>query len=142
MVISLIEQDIRNTPNYDALARYVNLSWSRLSHLFKAETGLSLNQHLRTVRMKRAKSLLETTFLSVKETMLAVGFTDVSHFVREFKSIYNVTPSQYRKLYLNVNQLRENFYSQAQLGQRAALRVNEQFSSQPDKECVVESANA
>jgi AraC family transcriptional regulator, arabinose operon regulatory protein len=107
IVLSLIEQDISNAPNQAALARHLRLSSSRLSHLIKAETGSSLNQHLRALRMQKAKALMESTLLTVKETMTAVGFTDLSHFVREFKNLYGLSPSQHRKLHLNVNQLKD-----------------------------------
>ena len=40
--------------------------------------------------------LLTTTFLSVKEIVRRVGLTDESHFVRDFKRFYGVTPSEYR----------------------------------------------
>jgi AraC-like DNA-binding protein len=40
--------------------------------------------------------LLTTTFLSVKEIASRVGLADESHFVRDFKRIYGMTPSEYR----------------------------------------------
>ena len=46
--------------------------------------------------MQHAATLLTTTFLSVKEIVRCVGGTDESHFVRDFKRIYGVTPSEYR----------------------------------------------
>jgi AraC-like DNA-binding protein len=46
--------------------------------------------------MERAKILLETTFLSVKEIMTEVGVSDESHFVRDFKSVYGVSPARFR----------------------------------------------
>jgi hypothetical protein len=46
--------------------------------------------------MQRAKELLETTFLSVKEIRTTIGINDHSHFIREFKKSYGMTPAQYR----------------------------------------------
>jgi AraC family transcriptional regulator of arabinose operon len=46
--------------------------------------------------MQAAKELLETTFLSIKEIVALVGFNDESHFVRNFKKLYGVTPSEHR----------------------------------------------
>ena len=46
--------------------------------------------------MQRAKELLETTFLSVKEIRNNIGVNDHSHFIREFKKSYGMTPAQYR----------------------------------------------
>lgn len=47
--------------------------------------------------MQDATTLLVTTFLSIKEIIAQVGFKDESHFVRDFKRIYGVTPTEYRK---------------------------------------------
>ena len=47
--------------------------------------------------MEGATTLLLDTFLSVKEIIARVGFSDGSHFVRDFKRIYGVTPTEYRK---------------------------------------------
>jgi len=47
--------------------------------------------------MQTAKQLLETTFFSVKEIGTLAGFNDGSHFVRNFKRLYGVTPSEHRE---------------------------------------------
>jgi len=96
-VITLIQNDIRNSPSVKQLARLVHLSPSRLNHIFRTETDVSLAQYVKSVRLHRAKDLLETTFLNVKETMVTVGVNDASHFVRDFKKAFGVTPSEYRK---------------------------------------------
>ena len=79
------------------LAKFVNLSSSRLHQLFKEETGLPPAKYLRLLRMKHAGELLETSYLSVKEVMAKVGVTDESHFVRDFKKTYGLTPARYRE---------------------------------------------
>jgi AraC-like DNA-binding protein len=77
-------------------AQSVNLSPSRLRHLFKAETGLPPARYVRMRKMQEAKLLLETTFLTVKEVANRVGLSDESHFVRDFKQIYGSPPAHYR----------------------------------------------
>lgn len=46
--------------------------------------------------MERAQTLLQTSFLTIKEVTFECGLTDVSHFVRDFKKCYGVTPTQFR----------------------------------------------
>ena len=92
----LMTADLRREIQFDALARSVNLSPSRLRHLFKDETGISPVQYLKAQRMQKAKTLLETTFLNLKEVMHQAGFTDRSHFARDFKKTYGLPPLQYR----------------------------------------------
>lgn len=53
-------------------------------------------KYLKLLRMEKAKHLLETSFLSVKEITYRVGINDESHFVRDFKKTYGKAPTQYR----------------------------------------------
>jgi AraC-like DNA-binding protein len=61
------------------IAATVHVSSSYLRHLFKRETGTSATHYVKLLRLRRAKELLETSSLSVKEVMSAVGFNDFSH---------------------------------------------------------------
>jgi AraC family transcriptional regulator of arabinose operon len=78
------------------LAAGVNLSPSRLRHLFIKQTGHSPLQYLRRLRLRRARLVIERTFLSVKEAMALVGYNDPSHFSRDFKDFHGVLPSSLR----------------------------------------------
>jgi len=79
------------------MAASVNLSYSRLEHLFKAETGMTPVSYLKKLRIERARTLLETTFLTNQQIIIKVGMYDESHFVKDFKKAYGLQPSQYRK---------------------------------------------
>jgi transcriptional regulator GlxA family with amidase domain len=96
-VIALMKHDPRQSLTLSRLAQTVNLSPTRLCYLFKAETGTPPARYLRALRMQDATRLLVDTFLSVKEIIARVGFTDESHFVKNFKRIYGVTPTEYRR---------------------------------------------
>lgn len=98
-VLEIIDENLHERLQVDALSQSVNLSPSRLQHLFKAELGLPLVQHIKVLRLKQAKELLETSFLTVKEITLKVGFHDESRFVQDFKKAYGLTPAQYRRHY-------------------------------------------
>jgi AraC-like DNA-binding protein len=78
------------------MAQSVNLSPPYFCYLFKTITGTPPAKYLKSLRMQQAATLLTTTFLSVKEIVRRVGCTDDSHFVRDFKRIYGLTPSAYR----------------------------------------------
>jgi transcriptional regulator GlxA family with amidase domain len=96
-VIALMRADLRRGLSLARMAQSVRLSPTRLCCLFKVETGLPPARYLKKMRMHDAAGLLVRTLLSVKETMASVGLTDESHFVKDFKRIYLVTPTQYRK---------------------------------------------
>ncbi|HTG95358.1 MAG TPA: helix-turn-helix domain-containing protein [Pyrinomonadaceae bacterium] len=80
------------------LAKSVNLSVWRLSHVFRSDLGMSPIKYLKLLRLEKAKYLLESSFLSVKEITYRVGINDESHFVRDFKKAYGNAPSQHRTL--------------------------------------------
>ena len=78
------------------LAALINLSTSRFRALFTGQTGVSPAQFLQRLRLRRARLLLEHTFLSVKEVMAAVGYSDPSHFARDFRRAHGASPSELR----------------------------------------------
>jgi len=106
VVLSLIAENSNQQHSLDELAQAVNLSPSRLRHLFKEVTGVSLTQHVKLNKMREAKELLETTLLSIKEIMHILNVQDRSHFSRDFKRLYGLTPKQYREQHLDSNTLR------------------------------------
>ncbi|HYX43214.1 MAG TPA: helix-turn-helix domain-containing protein [Pyrinomonadaceae bacterium] len=97
--ISLMERQLRAELSLEEIARAVNLSPSRFCHLFKAATGLPPAQYFKALRLSQAKKLLETSMLNIKQIMSRVGIKDKSHFSREFKRAYGLTPKQYRASY-------------------------------------------
>ena len=99
MVIAAIESDFCDCRlNCETLAGLVNLSPSRLHHLFKAETGEAPMTFVHCRRMREAERLLTTTFLSVKELRYRVGFGNYGHFIHGFKREHGVTPCEYRAI--------------------------------------------
>lgn len=88
--------DVRCELSLAELAQSVNLSVWRLAHIFKTEVGMPPIKFLKLLRMERAKVLLETSYLSVKEIAFQVGLNDESHFVRDFKTVFGASPTVYR----------------------------------------------
>ena len=58
--------------------------------------GLLPRRYIRLVQLRKAKRLLEESFLTVKEVAAEVGMNDISHFGREYKLHYGQTPSETR----------------------------------------------
>ncbi len=100
-IIQMMRDDDRGEMSLAEFAQSVNLSVWRLSHIFKSDVGMPPIRYLRLLRMERAKNLLESSFLSVKEIAYRVGLNDESHFVRDFKSTYGFSPALYRSHFKN-----------------------------------------
>lgn len=113
--VRLIELNFDQDFDFEQLAETLNLSASRLRHLFKEQTGISFRKYLRKERIKQAKHLLETSFLNIKETAHRVGIGDSSHFVRDFEKQFGISPGKYRKLYLSAKEksVKEKLISRA-----------------------------
>lgn len=98
-VISIIKDDLSKDVPLGEFARTVNLSSSHLNYLFKQSVGVTVTKYIRLRRLERAKGLLETTFLTVKEIGSECGLKDESHFVQNFKAAHGLTPLRYRRYY-------------------------------------------
>lgn len=94
--IELIRENLHLPISLEKLARHVNLSASRLRNLFCQVIGIPIAQFIRLFRLEMARQLLRTEFLTIKEVMAKTGIHDPSHFNRDFKLAYGVTPAQYR----------------------------------------------
>ena len=94
--INIMHQSVAAQVSLSTLSSRVNLSATRFRQLFKKEFGLSPMQYIKCVRLERAADLLQTSFLSIKEVGFHAGLGDASHFVRDFKKRYGLTPGEFR----------------------------------------------
>jgi transcriptional regulator GlxA family with amidase domain len=94
-VLQAIESD--PSTRISDLACRVNLSNSRLGHLFKGKTGLSLNTFLSNERLEKAADLLRCTEMRVKEITYRVGYRQEPSFNRAFRKRFDTSPASYRK---------------------------------------------
>jgi transcriptional regulator GlxA family with amidase domain len=111
--IALMETQLQGELSLEEMAQSVNLSSSRLRHLFKAETGVAPAQYFKVIRLRRAQELITTTYLTMKQVMSSVGVHDTGHFAKDFKRIYGVTPAEYRNRYREATPNGENGHAVA-----------------------------
>jgi AraC family transcriptional regulator of arabinose operon len=95
-VMSLMDSSFHQELSLEHMAQTVNLSSSYLSHLFKAETGISPLQYLKSLRIRKAKELLDSTYLNIKQIMNRVGVRDKCNFAKDLRRAYGLTPAQYK----------------------------------------------
>ena len=103
VVLELINENIRRQLMIRELATIVNLSPGRLAHLFKSEVGVSPQRYVNKVRLEKARELLASGMLSVKEIAAEIGFPNVSTFCRSFRACYGTTPREYRNIHLRMD---------------------------------------
>lgn len=68
------------------------------SKFFKDSTGQNVTDYTIALRMKKAKDLMASTSLPLKDIAEQVGYYNMSSFTRRFKLTQGITPSEFRKL--------------------------------------------
>jgi len=98
--IQKIDETIRNNLgdeffNIQVLCSEMAMSKSQLYRKFKALTNQSAAKHIRTMRMEKAKDLLQSTSMNITEGGYEVGMKSVSAFSQVFKEEYGQSPSDF-----------------------------------------------
>jgi len=95
-ILSYIQKNYRSTSVED-ISGHFSMSRTYLNRIFKDYTNTTVSAALIRERIHRACEYLENTDFTVQQTAEAVGYNDVTHFIRLFKKTCGVTPLQYRK---------------------------------------------
>ncbi len=80
----------------ESLSEKFYLSKPYLSKYIKEKAGSTFGEIVKRVRMKKARTLLKSSTMTVESIAEAVGYQNVEHFNRLFKKAYNMTPIQFR----------------------------------------------
>lgn len=80
----------------EQIAENYKTSLAHLSRLIKKELGMTFSEYLAKVRIQKAKELLATSSKNINEISTSVGFNSRNTFIRMFKKLEGITPSDYR----------------------------------------------
>ncbi|MGZ5441119.1 MAG: helix-turn-helix transcriptional regulator [Thermoanaerobaculia bacterium] len=97
VVFDHIMAEWRENHSLEELAALVNLTPSRLEHLFKLGVRCPIREVVRRRRLQEAAHLLVATYKRVSEISYFVGFSDISNFNHAFRRQFGVSPGQYRR---------------------------------------------
>jgi len=81
-----------------ALAEQFHVNMRTLNRHVKEANGLTPLTYLQKLRIDEAKDLLKNSNLSIHEVDCQVGYHDLSHFNRLFKSLMTINPKKYRDM--------------------------------------------
>lgn len=95
--IAYIQENYNKDLNMAVVSNYISMNYSVFSFEFKNYAGVNFVTYLKELRMKEAKKLLEETDKKIIEISQMVGYENEKHFMKLFKSICGVSPSEYRK---------------------------------------------
>lgn len=103
-ISSYINKNIDKKITLQDLSLYTSLSISRLAHLFKEKTGITIMQYLTKKRLVLAKNLLRKG-IPIHNIYQECGFQDYTSFFRTFKKEYGITPKLFLAQYKNSTNL-------------------------------------
>lgn len=95
-VQNYIEAHVQEDLRLDTIAEKFYISKYHLSHSFTRLTGYTFKQFIVTARLSKSKDLLLNTEAEIGAISRAVGFNNVSSFIRTFKKAEGLPPLQYR----------------------------------------------
>ena len=94
--LTFLRSNSHRAVSMSEMAAYCQCSTSRLSVLFKDETGMAPIQYHEMNRLHRSQHLLRETRLNVTKIAAAVGFDDPFYFSNRFRKLFGLSPRAYR----------------------------------------------
>lgn len=88
---------VGDATSLEVLASVVNLSPSRLMHVFTSSIGIPLRPYLAWLRLQRAATGI-VNGMPMGDAAYAAGFADAAHMSRTFKRLLGVPPSALRRM--------------------------------------------
>lgn len=99
-IVRYLQEHLAEEISLNVLAEEFHLSAQYISQLFKSEIGVNFLTYLTNIRMEKAKKLLLSTSFSIAEISEQSGYGDYRVFTKAFKKSEGITPSQYRREFL------------------------------------------
>lgn len=91
-----VQENFQREISRKSIAAHFRLAPNHLSRLFRQEGSMNFNDYVNMVRMNRARFMLQTYEMTLKEIAAKCGYRDTAYFCRVFKKMSKATPTQYR----------------------------------------------
>lgn len=96
-VLDHVGAHYRESLNLAGVARALGMSKYHVAHIVKDATGRTVLQHVKRLRIDEACRQLRESDAPCAGLAYELGFTDQSHFTRQFRELTGTTPARYRK---------------------------------------------
>ena len=98
-IATIVEQQMTDSDfTVDALAQEVGISRTGLFTKIKAISGMTPNDLIRLIRLKKAAELLSHKDVQVSEACFQVGFSSPSYFTKCFQAQFGVSPTEFKRM--------------------------------------------
>ena len=95
--IMLMEETLEKPASLPELTMAAGMSNRQFQRLFSRELGQSPARFYLELRLKHARMLLQRSTGSILDVALECGFSDPSHFTRQYRQLFGETPGQARR---------------------------------------------
>jgi AraC-like DNA-binding protein/quercetin dioxygenase-like cupin family protein len=92
-----ISSNIREKLSVPLVARQVDVSPSYLTALFHKNLQISPGEYIRRIKLQESKQMIRENAMNFTEIAMALQYSTVHHFSRQFKDKFGITPSEYAK---------------------------------------------
>jgi AraC-like DNA-binding protein len=96
-VTNAVEENMLRSLSLSQLAALSGRSLSSFRRDFLATYKMPPSQWIRLKRLEKAKELLKSTNMTITDICYTIGFENIAHFSRLFKSQFSHSPSAYRQ---------------------------------------------
>lgn len=96
-LLAYVHENYLTLTSISEIADTFYITTSHLCRKFKQLTGYNIVQYVNILKIQKACDLLQKTDDAITEIALESGFNSTMYFCKTFKSILNITPTQYRK---------------------------------------------
>ena len=93
----ILKNHLKDGISIRELSKKVGLNQNKLKYGFKKVFGQTINGYLLKMRLDKARILIATNGLSLRQVAEEVGYENKSYFARKFKERYGVLPRDFRK---------------------------------------------
>ena len=96
-IAEYIEREYLNNLSLDAICEQFHFTKNHIINVFKREYGITPVNYINSLKLKRAKYLLEVTSESTESIALKSGFNDYSNFYKLFCRQNGISPAEWRR---------------------------------------------
>ena len=96
-VREVLSEEFRSPPSLLELSTIAGVTPTHLCHAFRAHTGITIGQFVRSARAAWAVEQVRSTVQPLSSIAIAAGYSDQSHFIRECRRLLGALPSDYRR---------------------------------------------
>lgn len=100
-ILHYIQNNFQQDISLESIADSFWLHKVYLAKIFKQETGKSVNEYIRNLRIEKSKEMLLKEYIKINEIVTATGFNTPQSFYTVFKKYVGMTPTEYRDQMLN-----------------------------------------